>query len=193
MRKLIGLSLVAILVVTFSLSASAGVQDCIDELKGVKEYKGLYGLCVAYWSSGESEEILELYRSKADRLGVPGDLLDPPGFVSDDTCPCWDIDAVRQVLACNGYQYAGGEMEEGPSGDSFVAYLNDSFFPLLVVGESIFADFWEGPECQIVGAELDMVLISDAPVDPSEEAACRKDISGLIDELTRPVSSDCES
>jgi hypothetical protein len=101
MRSLTRKGLFTIALVFFSASVYAGIVDCDVQLKPNKELKPLYGLCVAYWSSGEEDRLplRHLYLLKVEKLiakgiDVPDALSDLP-FVEATTCPCWETGEIN--------------------------------------------------------------------------------------------------
>lgn len=86
MRKIFASFIVFMLLSMFSSAVFAGQIDVCEDIKNDPAYKGLYGLCNAYWNADSDEareSILKAFKKKADPLG-----LTMPGLVSMD-CPCW--------------------------------------------------------------------------------------------------------
>ncbi|MEE8342476.1 MAG: hypothetical protein V3R51_01625 [Gammaproteobacteria bacterium] len=75
-------------------SSYAAVEDC-EELKGVNQTKGLYGLCLAFWRADESQQqrFLDKYNAIRDDLEGP-----PMPGLSDFGCPCWDHLTLNDVI-----------------------------------------------------------------------------------------------
>lgn len=98
MRNLITLCILALLLSVMADSSYAAVEDC-EELKGVNQTKGLYGLCLAFWRADESQQqrFLDKYNAIRDDLeGPPMPGLSPG--LSDFGCPCWDHLTLNDVI-----------------------------------------------------------------------------------------------
>jgi len=103
MRKLVSLGILALLMSVLAGPVVAGVDAC-DTLKLDKNApKGLYGLCVAYWSAenGRGQDRVEqLYDRKAIAAGYPPGI---PGLVVSPqepdpvSCPCWGADKLAEA------------------------------------------------------------------------------------------------
>jgi len=105
MRKFITLFMTLALLGLFSGSLFAGKVDVCEDIKFNPAYKGLYGLCNAYWNADERSRarILENFYKKAgpDGPGMPG--LDEPE--PEPVCPCWaegqiDLGATPDANGC---------------------------------------------------------------------------------------------
>jgi len=93
MRKLVSLSVLAVLLSVLAGTVFAGKVPVCEEIKGDPAYKGLYGLCVAYWTvdnENARDKILENFVKKAGPGGPPMPGLEP----EEVTCPCLDAVAV---------------------------------------------------------------------------------------------------
>jgi len=86
MRKLCSLGVLALLLSVLSSPVVAAVEHC-DELKGENQTKGLYGMCVAYWSANEKhrQRFLDKYDAIIEMHGGPP----MPGLPQGFQCPCW--------------------------------------------------------------------------------------------------------
>jgi hypothetical protein len=84
MRKYIHAIVLTILGFLFVQSVQAGSDPRCDDLRGPDVTPGLFGLCNAYWSSGENPDVLYAYND----LAVPGD----PPMPGLTPCPCWTTD-----------------------------------------------------------------------------------------------------
>jgi hypothetical protein len=95
MRAIIRASLVVLLLTLFAQSANASLELCDEQLKNPGVTKGLYGLCVAYWSSGQNPAVLENYnkKKKAGDPVMPG--TEEP--VETLACPCWNTLAIEDI------------------------------------------------------------------------------------------------
>lgn len=112
MRKIITYSVFFMLFSMFSGPVLAGKVEVCEEIKDDPVYKGLYGLCNAYWNAEEEdrEDILRNFNKKAGPEGptMPGiddPVLDPVGAPEPQTlaCPCWpnaEIDLGVDGLEC---------------------------------------------------------------------------------------------
>ena len=143
MRKVITSSVLFMLFCMFSGVAFAGKVAVCEEIKHDPAYKGLYGLCNAYYNA-ETEKargrILENFYKKAGPEG-PG----MPGL--DETeeapvCPCWadgqiDLGATPDPFGCQVVgtfafaSYDGGSFQyilgdQGPNSCGFVNLMADT-------------------------------------------------------------------
>jgi hypothetical protein len=108
MRKLITSSVLFMLFSMLSGTVFAGKIAVCENIKHDPAYKGLYGLCNAYWNADEDAQpvILEQFRRKAGENGpgMPG--LEPGGEeIPDPVCPCWpdsqiDIGVTPDYWSC---------------------------------------------------------------------------------------------
>ena len=121
MRKVISLSILAVMFSLFTHSAFAEREGC-EVLKDGGYTKGLYGLCIAYWSATNSnarDRILENFYKKAE----PGEEM--PGLGSSVDCPCWTADKLAEAsvygtpVAC--------QINEDRMGLEFAVYGADSY------------------------------------------------------------------
>lgn len=111
MRKIFTLFIVFMLFSMFSGAVFAGQIDVCEDIKNDPAYKGLYGLCNAYWNADSDEareSILKAFKKKADPLGVT-----MPGLVSM-ACPCWTGLTDEQVCAMGDADYT--DFGEGVGG-----------------------------------------------------------------------------
>lgn len=122
MRKLITSSVLFMLFSMLSGTVFAGKVPVCEDIKHDPAYKGLYGLCNAYWNADEDAQlvILEQYRRKAGEDGP-----DMPGLEPDDevitelVCPCWpdaqiDIGVTPDYGSCQVYEtYAWASYDAG--------------------------------------------------------------------------------
>lgn len=86
MRKIFTFSFLTAVFVLLSGPALAGKVEVCEAIKHDPEYKGLYGLCNAYWNADEEgrEAILRNFEKKA---GPDGPSM--PGLEPEAACPCW--------------------------------------------------------------------------------------------------------
>ena len=193
MRAFIRNGLAFIALVLFSVHLNADVVDCDTQLKPYKELKPLYGLCVAYWSAGADDALplLDLYREKAEKLANKFPDLDvpsnPPGFGNTDTCPCRDIDAVRQILACEGWLFIDGGLDS--KDDYLAAFLNLKIGDLATFSVGPYTEDASDVTCEATGAAESMVYFSGLIVEGAAEQACYNDVDGLVN--APPVPVDC--
>lgn len=195
MRKLIVLGLFALSLGIIGSSALAGQVEVCEAIKHDPAYKGLYGLCNAYWSETDPDarqDILDAFNSRAGEDGptMPG--LDEPAPAS---CPCWDFDAVVQEIACAGLPLSEWESDDTPSqqGQDYARFANSSVSVELYAGYSI----WEPgiifgpedgvPECAYFG--LTSLTIMATGIDDGTDDACRLDVLDLI--AQPPLPEDC--
>lgn len=118
MRKILASLIVFMLLGMFSGAVFAGQVDVCEDIKSDPAYKGLYGLCNAYWNADSDEareSILKAFKKKADPLG-----LTMPGLASM-TCPCWDGLTDEQVCAMGDAYYTS--FGEGFGGILYLTYI----------------------------------------------------------------------
>lgn len=86
MRKIFTFSFLTVVFVLLSGPVLAGKVEVCEAIKHDPEYKGLYGLCNAYWNADEEgrEDILRNFEKKA---GPGGPTM--PGLEPEAACPCW--------------------------------------------------------------------------------------------------------
>ena len=85
MRKLLTSIVLFMLFSMFSGAAFAGKIAVCEDIKNDPAYKGLYGLCNAYWNADSEQaraSILEAFNKKGEPLG-----LTMPGLVSYFSAP----------------------------------------------------------------------------------------------------------
>jgi hypothetical protein len=178
MRKVITSSVLFVLLSMFSGVAFAGKVAVCEEIKHDPAYKGLYGLCNAYWNATNEKarsRILENFYKKAgpEGPGMPG--LDEPE-TTPVVCPCW----------------AEGQIDIGVTPDPFGCQVIDTFAFASYDGGSIqyiLGD--QGPEsCGFANGMIDppeFTFLPDpftgAPAPTAEEmAVCANELLGRIAE-----------
>lgn len=142
----------ALLIVLFGLFSGPALAGKIEECEAIKHdpaYKGLYGLCNAYWNADEEdrEDILRNFEKKAGPggPGMPGLPTEPVPTTDELVCPCWpegqiDIGAVPDPMGCQVAatfafaSYDGGAVQYNI--DSTVG--NACFYMSQLTGEQIF-------------------------------------------------------
>jgi len=130
MRKIITSSVLILLFSLFSGQAFAGKVEACELIKHDPAYKGLYGLCNAYWNADENaqEKILAKFVKKAgpDGPGMPG--LDDPEPEPIE-CPCW-TEEYMLVAACSHtltFADTGGPLEVAQFDFGDLLFLVDDF------------------------------------------------------------------
>jgi hypothetical protein len=126
----------------FSGAALAGKVAVCEEIKHDPAYKGLYGLCNAYWNASNEDarlRILENFYKKAPKgIDMPSPF-DPK--TKTVVCPCWaegqiDIGAVPDPMGCQVTEtfavalYDGGAIQyilgdQGPNSCGFINFMAD--------------------------------------------------------------------
>ena len=137
MRKIITSTVLILSFSLFSGSVFAGKIAACEEIKHDPAYKGLYGLCNAYWNANEKaqEKILAKFEKKAGP-GGPG----MPGLGGQESrvqavCPCWaegeiDLGVVPFDCQVEGdfmlalYDMAGVQYGVGTVGPTSCEYSN---------------------------------------------------------------------
>lgn len=96
MHRIFVMGILTLAASLFSATLTAGKIEVCEEIKHDPDYKGLYGLCNAYWNADEEdrEDILRNFERKAgpDGPGMPG--VEDNGFFD---CPCWDDVSYQNV------------------------------------------------------------------------------------------------
>lgn len=140
MRKFITLFMTLVLFGLFSGSALADKVEVCEDIKYDPAYKGLYGLCVAYWNADEQSRpgILENFYKKGgpDGPGMPG--LDEPE--PELVCPCWaegQIDLGMDPIGC----FVSGDYLGATYDDGLVQYEVGGFG----VNSCLYANFTTDP------------------------------------------------
>lgn len=87
MRNVFLLGLLALTLSVVSTTANAAKIEVCEQIKNDPAYKGLYGLCNAYWNETDEQvraDILAAFQAKAgpDGPSMPG--------LDEAFCPCWD-------------------------------------------------------------------------------------------------------
>ncbi len=91
MRNIVSAFVCVLILCLISGPVYAGADAVCEPLKGDKNSKGLYGLCVAYYNAGNDNaraRIRENYIRKSGGDDVPG-LKPEPDPNPEAECPCW--------------------------------------------------------------------------------------------------------
>ena len=140
MRKFLVSSVLVLVTGAFAGNVFAGKIEACEAIKSNPVYKGLYGLCNAYWNADENARpgILENFYRKAGPKGpdMPG-LNDP--VPQPVVCPCWpegeiDIGVVHDVMGCEvtdtfaiaSYDLGSVQYNTDTKDGNFCAYYNFS-------------------------------------------------------------------
>jgi hypothetical protein len=160
MRKIITSAVLILLFSMFSGTAFAGKVQVCEDIKNNPAYKGLYGLCNAYWNADDTEkpEILDNWDKKA---GPGGPSM--PGLLPA-TCPCWP-DGIASVcdLGVQMPNLAGGT----------VRFVNNDTLVSTVFGTNgascanFKQDYWSSVMWDVVFFSLD---------GPDESSACVEEL-----------------
>ncbi len=171
MRKIVTSSVFILLFAMFSGSAFAGKIEACEAIKHNPDYKGLYGLCNAYWNADENarEKILSRFEKKSGGMVMPG--LDLP--VEDElpteteedpvVCPCWPNGEIDQRLAAEAFYC------ENPGNYMFASYDFDA----LLYG----VDSMGEASCEFSNLETGVIHFN---LSTDERAACAADMMALI-------------
>ena len=169
----------------FSGSLFAGNVEACEKIKHVPAYKGLYGLCNAYWNADEEDrpDILRNFEKRAPAgVTMPGlgEETGPVGETVPIVCPCWDYDVLEQELACNAYEaaYFGYDNTGDNSGEDWAVFNGPN--TIQVFAGNTFFDQVAGNECDIV-APAAFITESFHAVTGEVEDQCRLDVLDLID------------
>ena len=164
MHKLISLGILALLMSVLAGPVVADVDAC-DGLK-VDAPKGLYGLCIAYWSAenGRGQDRVEqLYARKANAAGYP------PGIPGLASCPCWENEALLLNAACNHSltdSVTGGGIEIAQFDFGFILFQANDFFS--ETGGCIYTNFYD--------TQFNEFL----PTSAEENLTCRAGVNALV-------------
>jgi len=203
MNKLVSLGLLALSLSLLSGSLIAGQVQVCEEIKSDPGYKGLYGLCNAYWNETDPDaraDILAAFNRKAGENGptMPGlsEPPPPPPPAALPSCPCWDFDALVQEIACSGLPLMDQLVDDqAQTGYDFALFQDSSVRVSVYAG---YVDPWEPgsvigsedgePECAYFG--LAGMNITATNVDNLTDDACRADVLDLI--AAPPTFADCD-
>lgn len=191
MRKGITTSVFFLLFTMVAGSVFAGAPSDCDIYKKNKDYKGAYGLCVAYQNADESDQS-DIFDNWLKKFGPDAPVLpNSPNDVAASnptpvTCPCWDADSVASwteglyAFSCENPDYS----DYGEAVYSSTLVFGDNSLVLIA------GDTWVSPagssECVIlthIGLEA-MIPVSEAEADE-----CNAVIAGLI--LVDEFIEDC--
>ena len=157
MRKTITLGLLALMFSLFASQVSADVEDC-EDIKGEK--KGLYGLCIAYWTVTNpkaQEMILANFNKNAGEDGPS-----MPGLFG---CPCWDLAELGNTCSMS----LGG-------GFADLDFLNG--FALFNSGAVVFIANNQVGSCGYINGPDG--ISTNMSIDSDQALSCVADIEGLL-------------
>ncbi|RPH93090.1 MAG: hypothetical protein EHM68_16170 [Lysobacterales bacterium] len=87
MRKQITGGLLALSLSFLTSPVFAGTVQVCEDIKNDPDYKGLYGLCNAYWNETDPDARADILAAFEEKAGPDGPSM--PGLVVA-SCPCWD-------------------------------------------------------------------------------------------------------
>jgi len=120
MRKLISMSMVALLLSVMASTAVAGNAEECEFLKDGDYSKGLYGLCIAWHNAGNDNARASIERAFEKKATGPNDPTEVPGSGPDlTTCPCLDA-----LAAINDFNWGENIFCETDSGNDLAVYVN---------------------------------------------------------------------
>jgi hypothetical protein len=193
MRKLISLGLFALMLSIFSSQVFAGKIAVCEDIKNDPAYKGLYGLCNAYWNADDAvaqAQIKANFEKKARTAdGGPG----MPGWETEEfdnvTCPCWDFDILEQYVAssCLSPAFSYPDPTDDQSEFDLAVFQNLSISVEVWAGYTIMVPD-EAHECWI-NLPMGDGKVPYKATSADEDAACRLDVLDLIAEP--PLDSEC--
>ena len=207
MRKIVSLGLFALILSIFSSQVIAEKFDECEKIKNDPAYKGLYGLCNAYWNVDDPVTKAEILANFEKKAGTDNGGPEMPGWVPvvpdvpdvpepGLTCPCWDFDTLVQVIACASLPL----FEDQTNQDTFdfAAFL--TFEPAIfwvTVAAGYTDNVIQDPdvkECSI-NTSIGQISMGEGKVpfkatSDDEDLACRLDVLDLI--ALPPVPDDCE-
>jgi hypothetical protein len=180
MRKLISLGLLTLLLSVFAGPVMAGgAEDCDKELLDGDYTKGLYGLCIAYWSgNADKTKFLEKYNSRM-KAGEGDPTM--PGMdegVDLDSCPCWTFDNLAAAKGFDDPAICGTDDFGGGRTLDFAEYGGPLPTVLFEAGW-IFFGAVEG--CVHADPNGGMpAMVDNVVVFPEDIQSCRDGIAALV-------------
>jgi hypothetical protein len=183
MRNVFFPGLLALTLPVLSASVFAGNVAVCEEIKDDPAYKGLYGLCNAYWNETDEAaraDILAAFQEKAGTdtggPGMPGLEPDPDPDPEPDpaACPCWD-ETHMATASANGTP-VGCVTEGGIFGTESALYGTASN------PENAYVFYVEYAFCfrtDPLGGEFKLFEFNEAGVEA--EVACRLGVQALIE------------
>lgn len=192
MRKGITSSVFILLFTFVSGSVFAGDKSECDHFKNNKDYKGAYGLCVAYQNADEAGQAdilnqwMKRFGSDAPVLpNSPNDQTVPPSL-PEVSCPCWDVESAV-IWTQDLYAFSC----ENPSVSKYgeVIYSASPFFgdnSLVMIAGDTWVSAPGSSECVVLTQQGLQAMI---PITESQAEACNAVLSGLI--LADEFIEDC--
>jgi len=174
MRKQITGGLLALSLSFLTSSVFAGTVQVCEDIKNDPDYKGLYGLCNAYWNETDEAlrtDILEAFKVKAGPGGpsMPG--------LEEASCPCWDQAYLASTIT-GGLEGIFCEIDNTGQGSDFVFYMSNPATLLLEAGFLAGDPFAGSTGCILGGASYPMpdgvVNSWPVPTDAEEDAECSR-------------------
>jgi len=202
MRKIISLGLFALMLSIFSSQVLAGKIPGCEQIKNEPAYKGLYGLCNAYWNADNAVARAKILIAFERKAGTADGGPEMPDWETEDpdkrdnvTCPCWDFDILEQyvVSSCLSLTFNYPDTPDAQSEFDLALFQNSSISVEVWAGyiPNGFIPMETGiaKECYtntLLGAEK--VFYKNTSED--EDLACRRDVRDLI-EFPPPLPEEC--
>lgn len=172
MRKLISLGLLALMFSLISGQVLAGKIQVCEDIKYDPDYKGLYGLCNAYWNADNDTARAAILANFQEKAGPDGPTM--PGLKPEEpTCPCWTPESL--ALAVAGHDGAFCIASVG-----FDNAIYEGNVPQVWAGMTPFVDpnsNTTGTECRLGTATSSFI----SETTPGEDEVCRSDVQALQD------------
>ncbi len=124
MRKIVSAFVCVLLFGMLSGPVFAGADAVCEPLKGDKNSKGLFGLCVAYYNAGNDNaraRIRENYIRKSGGDDVPG-LKPEPDPDPEASCPCWGEVELLEATCNHVLTYSAAE--RAIFDENFISFFN---------------------------------------------------------------------
>jgi len=186
MLKLISLGAAAILLAALTPSLHADAADGMCDILKDKQYtRGLYGICVAYWSGDADKSKLEdkyyARRQDGDPEFLPGTgpSIEEPDPV-EDICPCWNAEELAELTygtepgACGTSQF---DPDDPTVGHEFAMF---NMGDLQVMAGVPFPGIPASCSIQGLDAKGNVVYLVLGTT-AGEDADCREVVRGLSD------------
>lgn len=159
MRKIITSSVLILLFSLFSGQVFAGKIEACENIKHDPAYKGLYGLCNAYWNANEKaqDKILAKFIKKA---GPGGPVM--PGLEPVVICPCW----------------ANGELDSAVFPYDYQVFGTFAFASYDVGGNQFFVD---ANYCGHIDITVSPPILAEAFPGDDESTACFNELTEAIE------------
>ena len=199
MRKTISLGLFALMLSIFSSQVFAGKIAVCEDIKDNPDYKGLYGLCNAYWNEDDEDARAQIYANFVKKAGPEGQPMPEPDAKKpeDVTCPCWDFNILKQyvVSSCLSPTFSYPDQTDNETGFDVAWFGNSSIS--VEVWAGYITDGYIPMETGIAKECYTNTLMGEGKVfykntSDDEDLACRLNVLDLI-AVPPPLPEECDN